>query len=64
MRGTDVGYQPSRIKGRASLTRRLSALLLAVHRFGTHRARGRDEVLWAGRVLEQLWRAAEEAGRS
>jgi hypothetical protein len=54
MRGTILPSSPSRIKGRASLVRRLRALLIASHRFGRHRAATRDEVLFAAQLIDGL----------
>mgnify|MGYP001552942486 CR=1 FL=1 len=54
MRGTILPSSPSRIKGRASLLRRLRSLLIASHRFGRHRAATRDEVLFAARLIDGL----------
>lgn len=45
---------PSRIKGKASLLRRLRALLLASHRYGRHRAASHDEVMFAARLIDGL----------
>lgn len=54
MRGTALPSAPSRIKGRASLVRRLRALLIAAHRFGQHRAVTVSELAFAGRLVEGL----------
>lgn len=54
MRGTILPSSPSRIKGRASLVRRLRALLVASHRFGRHRAVTRDEVQFAAQLVDGL----------
>jgi hypothetical protein len=57
-----LGCRPrSRVTGRPALTRRLRALLLAVHRFGQHRARSRDDVVWAGRLIDALFAALTTA---
>jgi hypothetical protein len=64
MRGTTLPSAPSRIKGRASLVRRLRALLIAAHRFGQHRAVTPSELAFAGCVVEGLHAtltAAEDA---
>lgn len=60
MRGITLPSSPSRIKGRASLLRRLRALLIAAHRYGQHRAASRDDVAFAGALVEGL--AATLAG--
>lgn len=60
-------HQPSRIKGRDALTQRLVRLLLAVHRFGRHRARTDVEIQWTARLIDRLQQALDEArhdGRS
>jgi hypothetical protein len=44
----------SPVKGRPALVRRLRLLLLAVARYGRHRARTHDELMWAARVLDAL----------
>jgi hypothetical protein len=54
MRGTILPSSPSRIKGRASLLRRLRSLLIAANRYGQHRAASRDELAFAGALVEGL----------
>jgi hypothetical protein len=54
MRGTRLPSAPSRIKGRASLIRRLRALLLASYRYGRHRAATHDDVLFSARLIDGL----------
>lgn len=51
---------PSRIKGQAQLIRRIRLLLVAVHRFGRHRARTRAERLWAANVIDRLTALLQE----
>ena len=60
MRGTVLPTMPSRIKGRASLLRRLRRLTVAAHRFGQHRAATADEVLFATRLLDGLTSTLQE----
>jgi hypothetical protein len=45
---------PSRVKGRPVLERRTRALLIAVTRFGEHRARTTDERRWAATMAGSL----------
>jgi hypothetical protein len=45
---------PSRIKGRASLLRRLRALLIAAHRFGRGRAQTPDDLRFAAALIDGL----------
>ena len=52
-----------RVKGRQALTQRLTRLLMATHRYGRHRARTSDEVLWTARLLDRLQQALDEARR-
>ncbi len=54
MREVSGKRTPSRVRGRAALTRRLRALLLAVHRFGRCRARAPDDIAWAARIIDRL----------
>lgn len=54
MRGTVLPVLPSRIKGRASLLRRLRALVIATDRFGRGRARSREDFDFAGRLRDGL----------
>jgi hypothetical protein len=64
MRGTALPSAPSRIKGRASLVRRLRALLIAAHRFGQHRAVTPSELAFAGCLVEGLMATLETVERS
>jgi hypothetical protein len=52
---------PSRIKGRPALVRRLRGLVVAVNRFGRHRARSREDVWWSARTIDALSIALEVA---
>ena len=52
-----------RVKGKWSLERRLAALLIAVHRYGTKRAQTREELAWAATLYDNL-RMALEAART
>jgi hypothetical protein len=54
MRGATHTFGPSRVKGRQSLLRRLRALVVASHRFGTHRACTCEERQFAGRLFDGL----------
>jgi hypothetical protein len=54
MRGITLPSSPSRIKGRASLLRRLRSLLIAAHRFGQYRAVTPAEMMFAGRLVDGL----------
>jgi hypothetical protein len=54
MRGTTLPSSPSRIKGRASLLRRLRALVIAAHRFGRHRTATREDCAFAGALVDGL----------
>lgn len=54
MRELDSRRTPSRVTGRAALTRRLRGLLLAVHRFGRCRATTEADRRWAARVIDEL----------
>jgi hypothetical protein len=59
-------HLPSRVRGRAALLRRLRALLVAVHRFGGHRASTHDDQRWAALVIDALTATvdvADPAGR-
>lgn len=44
----------TRVKGRSALVKRLGLLVIAVHRFGQHRAVTDDERRWAARVSDAL----------
>lgn len=44
----------SRIKGRASITRRVRALLIATHRYGRLRAVRTSDYRWTAAVLDAL----------
>lgn len=50
-----------RVKGRAALTRRLRALLVAVHRFGRARATTPDDLQWTAHLLDTLTAALDAA---
>ena len=52
MRGTRLPIMPSRIKGRASLLRRLHRLRIAAERYAQGRARTPTEVLWTCRLID------------
>lgn len=54
MRGTRLPSLPSRIRGRASLLRRLRALLLAAHKFGRGRACTPDDLAFAAQLIDGL----------
>lgn len=54
MRGASLPSSPSRIKGRASLLRRLRTLLIAANRYGQHRAVSRDDLAFAGALVDGL----------
>lgn len=54
-------HQPSRVRGRPALVRRLRGLLLAVHRYGRHRATTPAECLWAARLIDSLTAALDVA---
>lgn len=61
MRGVRLPSSPTRIKGRPVLVKRLQGLARAVRLFGEHRARERTDVLWAGKLYEQLRQALDDA---
>jgi hypothetical protein len=62
---TDIGFRPqTRVKGRPALTRRLRGLILAVHRYGRHRARTPGERIWTARLLDRLQAALGDADAS
>jgi hypothetical protein len=50
-----------RVKGRPVLERRLMGLLVAVHRFGNHRATSRDDLTWCARTIDGLTATLEAA---
>lgn len=54
MRGTALPALPSRVKGRASLVRRLRDLLIAAHRFDRGRARTAEDRAFAARLIDGL----------
>jgi hypothetical protein len=54
MRGARLDRLPSRIKGRASLLRRLRALTIAAHRFARGRAYAPDDRHFAILLLDGL----------
>jgi hypothetical protein len=67
MRGVTLPAAPSRVRGMASLQRRLNGLLLAAYRFGNHRARTDAERHWTARLIDGLEQtrdalAADSAG--
>ncbi|MCC7034017.1 MAG: hypothetical protein IT179_14435 [Acidobacteria bacterium] len=50
-----IGARPvHRIKGRPALVRRLRGLLLAVHRYGRHRASTDRDRQWAAHLIDHL----------
>ena len=54
-------HQPSRVKGRPALVRRLRGLLVAVHRFAKHRATSRADLWWSARTVDALTAALDVA---
>ena len=54
MRGTVIPPSPSRVKGQASLTRRVAALVLAAVRYHQFRARSHAELMWSARLIDRL----------
>jgi hypothetical protein len=54
MRGVRCDFGPSRVKGRQSLLRRLRALVVASHRFGTHRACTHEDRQFAALLFDGL----------
>lgn len=61
MKGLDGRTLPRTAKGRPALVRRLYGLLLAVHRYGRHRARTPDERRWTARLIDALEQARQMA---
>jgi hypothetical protein len=53
-----------RVKGKHALERRLRGLLLAVERFGKHRARTGPELAWSATLIAWLLAALEAAERA
>jgi hypothetical protein len=51
----------SRIKGKASIVRRLRALLIAAHRYGRGRARTAEDIQWSAVMLDALTAALAAA---
>jgi hypothetical protein len=47
----------SRIRGRDSIVKSLCGLLIRVHRFGRHRARTAEDLMWAARTIDALYQA-------
>lgn len=54
MRDLDGRRLHSRVTGRAALVRSLRGLLIRGHRFGESRARTRDDLRWAARLVDGL----------
>jgi len=54
-------HQPSRIKGKPALVRRLRGLLVAVQRFSLHRASTEADRWWSARTLDALTAALSVA---
>jgi hypothetical protein len=63
MSGINATVQ-TRIKGRPAIVRRLRGLLIAVHRYGRHRARTPGERIWTARLLDRLQAALGDADAS
>jgi hypothetical protein len=61
MRGARLPFAPSRVRGKASLIRRLGALLIATHRFGRCRAATPADLVWTAKLMDNLQRTLDEA---
>ena len=63
MYGLDGRHLHTRIKGRDALTRRLTGLLLACHRFAKGRAATPQDRSWAAKMIAALEQLLQEARR-
>jgi hypothetical protein len=54
MRGLNRRAIVTRVKGPGALTKSLVRILLRANRFASHRARTRDDQVWAGRFIDAL----------
>jgi hypothetical protein len=63
MRELDGHRLPHRIVGRASLEKRVRALLIALHRYGQHRAQSPQDVAWCSHLVVLLETALDVTRR-